>query len=110
MTQEEIVMICCALALLAFGPLYGYRIGVLGKRRSWSVKKIKCWAALPFLIPGAILFLVSLWWHLSKPDYLGPIVWASFPWTVSVSAGMIAMVVAVRVARPGGVLIEADEK
>jgi hypothetical protein len=109
LTQKEIVMICGGFALFAFGPLYGYRIGALGKRRFWSLKKIKRLAFLPLLIPGAILFIVSFMWRLS-PDYLGGATWAIFPCAVSFGAGSVAMFVASKVARPGGVLLEADEK
>jgi len=109
MTPKEIAMVCCGLALFAFGPFYGYRIAALGKRRSWSLKKIKRWAALPFIIPGTLLFLISFLWRRTTPDYLEHgITWAIFPWLMSVAAGNLAMAVASRVARPGGVLTEAD--
>jgi hypothetical protein len=110
LTQKEIVILCCAIALLAFSPFYGRRIGVLGKRRSWSIKKIKRRAALPLLIPSAILFILSLVFKLSGPDYLSGALWAVFPFSVSVGTCTFAMLIAARVARPGGVLLEVDEK
>ena len=109
MIPKEIAMLCCGLAIVALGAFWGYRIGALGKSRSWSLKKIVRWAVMPCIIPGTLLFLISFLWRQTTPDYLEHgITWAIFPWLMSVAAGNLAMAVASRVARPGGVLTEAD--
>jgi hypothetical protein len=48
---EAMGMILGILGILVLGALYGYWIGTVGKRHSWSGKKVKGVAGIPLMVP-----------------------------------------------------------
>jgi hypothetical protein len=44
-------MILGILGILVLGAVYGYWIGTVGKRHSWSGKKVKGVAGFPLMVP-----------------------------------------------------------
>src|SRR5947207_15597260 len=97
MNRESIWMIAGLLGVLALGAAYGYWIGNIGKRRSWTYKTIKGVAGLPILGTGLILLVASVISRESSGNVGSAQAWARFPWAVTVTAGFLSMLVTARV-------------
>ena len=94
------IWIIGCLGILALGALYGYWIGTVSKRRSWSGKKVKIVAMIPIPMAGVVLMIAS---KITREAGSGnpAAAWAEFPWTITLLAGFLAMFIAARVAYPG---------
>lgn len=96
MTRQETWTIALLPAILALGPLYGYWIGKIGMRGSWSVRKIKKVAAGPLLATGAIALSADLIFRIFFEGPGPESIWAKFPWVIFVAAGFFALYAAAK--------------
>jgi hypothetical protein len=55
----HMIWIIGCLGILILGAVYGYWIGIVGKRRSWSGKKVKIVALIPIPLVGVVLGIAS---------------------------------------------------
>src|SRR6266542_1758354 len=101
MKLESLWMIAGVAGALVLGSIYGYCIGRLAKRRSWSVTRVRVVSLPPLLLCAGIMMLVSIF----RRRYTGygdsAEAWAKFPWIILMPAAYLAHFVALKVAFPG---------
>jgi glucose uptake protein GlcU len=95
MGQESFWMMVGAVGTLVLGLLYGYWIGTIGKRRSWSFRRMKAFAGGPLLAIGLIMQIAALLVH-ERSGYRSAETWAKFPWTIVWATGIFAMMFAAK--------------
>ena len=97
------------LGILVSGALYGYWIGTVAKRRSWSGKKVKVVALIPIPMVGVVLAIASKITRGASGPGNPAAAWAEFPWTFTLLAGFLAMFIAAHVAYPGVPLSDLEK-
>jgi len=105
----HMIWIIGCLGILALGALYGYWIGTVSKRRSWSGKKVKIVAMIPIPMVGVVLMIASKIAREASGSGNPAAAWAEFPWTITLLAGFLAMFIAARVAYPGVPLSDLEK-
>jgi hypothetical protein len=103
------IWIIGCLGILVLGALNGYWIGVVGKQRFWSGKKVKIVALIPIPLIGVVLEIASKISREASGSGNPAAAWAAFPWTVTLLAGLLAMFVAAKVAYPGVPLSDLEK-
>src|ERR1022692_110707 len=105
----HMIWIIGCLGILVLGALNGYWIGVVGKQRFWSGKKVKIVALIPIPLIGVVLEIASKISREASGSGNPAAAWAAFPWTVTLLAGLLAMFVAAKVAYPGVPLSDLEK-
>ncbi len=100
MDSGDIWKIASLQMVVAVGPVYGYWVGNAAKRRSWRYRKIKKVAAIPMLATAGLVLAAGI----STGKLFAP-------WFGAMACGpILAMVVALRIARPGVGLAGPDDE
>jgi zinc transporter ZupT len=100
--KEKVWMIAGLLiGVFVLGALYGYWIGTVARRSHWSAKRVKRTTLLPFAGCMLVLTIASVVSREASGYGASAAAWAKFPWVIMLSAGFLAMFIAVRVAFPG---------
>ena len=103
------IWIIGCLGILVLGALYGYWIGTVGKRRSWSGKKVKIVSWIPIPMVAVVLMIASTISREASGSGNSAAAWEEFPWTVTMLTGFLAMFVAAKVAYPGVPLSDLEK-
>ncbi len=97
MTQTKIWMITAVFSMLALAVVYGYCIGKAGMRNGWKPKKIYLTGLLPLFVTGLIMMIITVF---SDEPSGGAHGWRKFPWVLTFTGGIMAGLIALKVAHP----------